>query len=319
MSRSTVAYTIPAESIKPDFGANHVAAQSSADPARPGIDRPAGGRGRGPGSECPAQKSRQVSDPFKELKAAFAKGVATTTVEPEDLPKAISEGIAKLSRRDRQEGPEAGDQAHPAIRRLGKAQGAIVPGHRRQGPKAPAFSRPHGKKRSVQPAGQDKKVPAPAKEIDIPAKASKAVKAIKTLFPDAVVKQITTEVYQDPTGVVDVLTYEIEFITKGTEKEMVASPQGVIRTFGSRSPRRTCQSPPRPHWRRRSLAPSLRARPGMKFAGCSSSRSTRRRRLPNRRGKGGEPSTLRLRTTAPRSAPGNAGQETRIIGPEDGQ
>src|SRR5262245_13639801 len=66
------------------------------------------------------------------------------------------------------------------------------------------------------------------KEIDIPEKAAKAVKAIKGLYPDAVVKQITTEVFDDGTGDIEILTYEIEFVTKGVEREMVASPEGVI-------------------------------------------------------------------------------------------
>src|SRR5262249_41595310 len=66
------------------------------------------------------------------------------------------------------------------------------------------------------------------KEIDIPAKAHKAVQAINELYPDALVKEIITEVSQVPSGFVDVLTYEIEFISKGSKREMVASPSGII-------------------------------------------------------------------------------------------
>jgi hypothetical protein len=73
--------------------------------------------------------------------------------------------------------------------------------------------------------------PAPIddkKGIEIPEKAAKSVKALKDLYPDMIVKEITTEVYQDPSGVVDVLTYEIEFLSKGVKHEMVVSPEGVI-------------------------------------------------------------------------------------------
>src|SRR5262249_27204441 len=43
--------------------------------------------------------------------------------------------------------------------------------------------------------------PAPKeKEIDIPPKAAKAVRAIKGVYPDAVAKEITTEVFDDGTG-----------------------------------------------------------------------------------------------------------------------
>jgi hypothetical protein len=78
------------------------------------------------------------------------------------------------------------------------------------------------------PKEKDTKPAEQAKEIDIPEKAAKSVKAIKGLYPDAVVKQITTEVFDDGSGEIEILTYEIEFISKGVEREMVASPEGVI-------------------------------------------------------------------------------------------
>ena len=80
---------------------------------------------------------------------------------------------------------------------------------------------------------EEKKEPAKdaktdEKEIDIPEKAAKSVKAIKALYPDAVVKEITTEVFDDGTGEIEILTYEVEFISKGVKREMVASPEGVV-------------------------------------------------------------------------------------------
>src|SRR5262249_44726207 len=73
----------------------------------------------------------------------------------------------------------------------------------------------------------EKKADKPAKELDIPVKAGKAVAAIKALFPDAVVKQITHEVFDGGTGELEILTYQIQFVTKGTGREMVAAPEGV--------------------------------------------------------------------------------------------
>jgi hypothetical protein len=66
------------------------------------------------------------------------------------------------------------------------------------------------------------------KEIKIPAKAARAVKAIKALYPDAIVKDITTEVFDDGSGTIEILTYEVEFLSKGKKHEMVASPEGII-------------------------------------------------------------------------------------------
>jgi hypothetical protein len=74
---------------------------------------------------------------------------------------------------------------------------------------------------------EEKKEDKP-KEIEIPEKATRAVKAIKALYPDAVVKAITHEVFDDGSGEIEIMRYEVEFISKGEEREMVASPEGVI-------------------------------------------------------------------------------------------
>src|SRR5262249_16943910 len=55
-----------------------------------------------------------------------------------------------------------------------------------------------------------------------------AVAALKALYPDLAVVKITHEVFDDGTGDIEILTYEVEFVTKGIEREMVASPEGVI-------------------------------------------------------------------------------------------
>jgi hypothetical protein len=87
---------------------------------------------------------------------------------------------------------------------------------------------PDGKSARATAIRAEKKADKPGKEFDIPAKAAKAVGAIKALYPDAVVKQITHEVFDDGSGDIGILTYEIEFVSKGIEREMVASPEGVI-------------------------------------------------------------------------------------------
>jgi len=87
---------------------------------------------------------------------------------------------------------------------------------------------PDGKSAKPTDIKAEKKADKPAKELDIPAKAAKAVAAIKALYPDAVVIQITHEVFDDGTGDIEILTYEVEFVTQGIEREMVASPDGVI-------------------------------------------------------------------------------------------
>jgi len=87
---------------------------------------------------------------------------------------------------------------------------------------------PDGKTAKTSDVPAEKKADKPEKELEIEPKAAKAVAAIKQLYPDAVVKQITYEVFDDGTGDIEILTYEVEFVTMGIEREMVASPEGVI-------------------------------------------------------------------------------------------
>jgi hypothetical protein len=87
---------------------------------------------------------------------------------------------------------------------------------------------PDGKSDQTTDIPTPNKADKPEKEAEIPAKGAKAVAAIKKLYPGAVVKQITYEVFDDGTGDIEILTYEVEFVTDGIEREMVASPEGVI-------------------------------------------------------------------------------------------
>src|SRR5262249_42933059 len=84
------------------------------------------------------------------------------------------------------------------------------------------------KVKEVKEEAKDDKTAGGVKEIDIPAKAAKAVAAIKKLYPDGVVIAVTTEVFDGGSGTIDILTYEVEFLAKGKKHEMVASPDGII-------------------------------------------------------------------------------------------
>jgi hypothetical protein len=172
-------------------------------------------------------------NPFQALKDAYAKGVTITDVAPKDLPKAIADGAAKqapdatVKKAQKHEIKHTMQYVAFEKPKVQWYEVIVV----KDDKKTRIRLAPDGKKMASQavpdkPAAK-KEAPA-AKEIEIPEKAAKAVKAIKELYPDAVVVEITTEVYQDPSGTVDVLTYEVEFFVKGTKHEMVASPAGVI-------------------------------------------------------------------------------------------
>jgi hypothetical protein len=157
-----------------------------------------------------------------------------TTVEVKDLPKAVTEGIAKALPDAKVKSAEknemratlkyvALDKPQARLYRIDvvadKKRSRITMNGEADDVKVTEL------KEKDEPEGKNK---PDEKEIDIPAKAAKSVKAIKALYPDAVVKEITIEAFDDGTGETEVLTYEIEFMTKGAKKEMVASPEGVI-------------------------------------------------------------------------------------------
>src|SRR5262249_34006224 len=171
------------------------------------------------------------TNPLQALQDAFSTCVIVKEVDTKDLPKEISESAAKnapgatVKKAKKQEIRHTMKYVAFDQPKVQSYQAIILKDDKR----VRVQLAPDGKQPKVQAVADKKESPADdKKEIDIPAKASKSVKAIKELYPDAVVKEITTEVYQDPSGTVDVLTYEIEFISKGTKREMVASPEGVI-------------------------------------------------------------------------------------------
>jgi hypothetical protein len=181
------------------------------------------------------KKDAKPDNPLQALQDAFKKGVTLTDVDLKDLPKAVSDGAAKhapgaaIKKAQKQEIKHTLKYVAFDKPKVQWYQATIV----KEDKRVRVQFAPDGKVMSTRPVAEkkeakDKKDAEVTKEIEIPAKAAKAVKAIKELYPDAVVIEITTEVYQDPSGVVDILTYEIEFLLKGTKREMVASPEGVI-------------------------------------------------------------------------------------------
>ncbi|OAI54357.1 hypothetical protein AYO44_03555 [Planctomycetaceae bacterium SCGC AG-212-F19] len=199
------------------------------------VSGPAGLHGEDPKTP-PNKDGGKQPNSLQALQDAFSKGVSLKTVEPKDLPKEITEAATKkvpgasIKKAQKQEIRHTMQYVAFDKPKVQSYQATIVKDDKR----SRVQLAPDGKVLSTRPVAakdgaQDKIAPADdKKEIDIPPKASKSVKAIKEFYPDAVVKEITTEVYQDPSGTVDVLTYEIEFISKGTKREMVASPEGVI-------------------------------------------------------------------------------------------
>jgi hypothetical protein len=158
-----------------------------------------------------------------------------TPVEPKDLPKPVADAVAKAEPKATVRGAE-NNEMHATMKyvALDKPQIQqfaldVVKDDKR----SRVTMNADGGNVKVTELKEEKKDPAekPAekqKEIDIPERAAKSVKAIKALYPDAVVKEITTEVFDDGSGEIEILTYEVEFISKGIKHEMVASPEGVI-------------------------------------------------------------------------------------------
>lgn len=151
-------------------------------------------------------------------------------IEVKDLPKAVADAVAKAAAGETLKSAEKNEVR--ATLKYVKLDQARVQRYavdvNKDGTRTRFIMSPDGK--SAQPAAiaAEKKAAKPAKEFEVPAKAAKAVAALKALYPDLAVLKITHEVFDDGTGDLEILTYEVEFVTKGIEREMVASPEGVI-------------------------------------------------------------------------------------------
>jgi hypothetical protein len=153
-----------------------------------------------------------------------------TSIAVNHLPKPVADAVAKAAPDETIKSAEKNEVRatlkYAALARPQVRQYAIDA--TKEGKKTRYIVSPDGKSAKATGIRAEKKAAKPEKEIAIPAKAAKAVAAIKVLYPDAVVKQITHEVFDDGTGDIEILTYEIEFVSNGIEREMVASPEGVI-------------------------------------------------------------------------------------------
>jgi hypothetical protein len=83
------------------------------------------------------------------------------------------------------------------------------------------------------PEEEESEATAPAaneelKEITIPEEAAKAVRAVKEVYPEAVVQDVEIVAYDDGTGNVEAIYYEVEFPLSGKPKTVLATPDGVI-------------------------------------------------------------------------------------------
>lgn len=78
-----------------------------------------------------------------------------------------------------------------------------------------------GERAAPAPAGQ-------AKEVPVPPEAAKAVQAVREAYPQAVLTDVESTVYDDGTGHISVIWYEVEFLVSGREKTVLASPEGVF-------------------------------------------------------------------------------------------
>jgi len=151
-------------------------------------------------------------------------------VEFKDLPKAVSAAVAKAAPGETVKSAEKNEmRATLSYVALDKARVQKYAIDVSKDGKTSRFTvSPDGKSANPAAIPAEKKADKPAKEFDVPVKAAKAVTALKALYPDLAVLKITHEVFDDGTGDIEILTYEVEFVTGGIEREMVASPEGVI-------------------------------------------------------------------------------------------
>jgi len=151
-------------------------------------------------------------------------------IEIKDLPKLVAEAVAKVAPGETVKSAEKNEmRATLKYVALDKARvQRYAVDLNKDGRTTRFVVSPDGKSANATAVAADKKADKPAKEFEVPAKAAKAVAALKALYPDLAVLKITQEVFDDGTGDLEILTYEVEFVTKGIEREMVASPEGVI-------------------------------------------------------------------------------------------
>jgi hypothetical protein len=151
-------------------------------------------------------------------------------VEVKDLPKPVANAVARAAPGETVKGAEKNEMRatlkYVALDKPRVRQYAVDVS--KDGRKSRFVVSPEGRTARATAVPAQKKAARPAKKFAIPAKAVKAVAALKVLYPDLALVKITHEVFDDGTGDLEILTYEVEFVSKGIEREIVASPEGVI-------------------------------------------------------------------------------------------
>lgn len=69
---------------------------------------------------------------------------------------------------------------------------------------------------------------APVKEMPVPERAAAAVKAVKSLYPEAILEDVEDVAYDDKTGNIEVAYFEVEISLAGKPKTLLATPEGVL-------------------------------------------------------------------------------------------
>jgi hypothetical protein len=158
-----------------------------------------------------------------------------------DLPRKVKQGLAKAAAGARVTKVEK-QEIRAAIRyvALGKPEVVYLADVVKEGKKVriraaadgailrttPVKDRPA--KTKAKPARGAKKKAKGKKKPNIPKAAAKAVRAVRDAFPAAEITGVEIVGYQDGTGTLDVLNYEVEYILKGVEHELNVTPEGVI-------------------------------------------------------------------------------------------
>jgi hypothetical protein len=163
-----------------------------------------------------------VDDLPKEIKDAIAKAAPNATVKK--VEKQETRATLRYKALEKPQVLYIADiaQGEKKVRVQASSDGTILQ-------KSPIPEKKTPSKVELPPAGpeiagtcDDQKKP------EIPEAAAKAVKAVKDEFPGAEITGVENVGYQDGTGTMEILNYEVEFRLKDVDRELNVTPEGVI-------------------------------------------------------------------------------------------
>src|SRR5262249_55490204 len=129
-------------------------------------------------------------------------------IEVKDLPKPVADAVAMTAPGETVKSAEKNEMRatlkYVAFDKARIQKYAIDVS--KDGTKTRFIVSPDGKSAKAATIAAEKKADKPAKEFEVPAKAAKAVAALKALHPDLAVLKITHEVFDDGTGDIEILT-----------------------------------------------------------------------------------------------------------------